>query len=200
MMRFHMAAAIGATARMVMVGLAVVLGGGVFAAPVSAFPFSNCDQARAAGAAPIYAGQPGYSSKLDGDGDGVACETGGGGGGPALPAMPSMPPSPAMPGSPVIPPAAAGHYTTIVTWSDTPCVEVVVPNYSEMLHQNLCYPEQAARLFHTAAPGQTVGADPIMGAATAIACSVIRDSDGAILFEDRAIAGDGSDVNCIITV
>jgi hypothetical protein len=29
---------------------------------------------RAAGAAPLYRGQPGYSSKLDRDGDGVACE------------------------------------------------------------------------------------------------------------------------------
>ncbi|WP_231494337.1 excalibur calcium-binding domain-containing protein [Arthrobacter sp. 9MFCol3.1] len=29
---------------------------------------------RQAGAAPIYAGQPGYSRKLDRDGDGVACE------------------------------------------------------------------------------------------------------------------------------
>ena len=28
----------------------------------------------AAGADPIYAGQPGYSRKLDRDGDGVACE------------------------------------------------------------------------------------------------------------------------------
>ncbi|WP_254699247.1 excalibur calcium-binding domain-containing protein [Rhodococcus sp. SGAir0479] len=29
--------------------------------------------ARAAGAAPIYRGQPGYASKLDRDNDGVAC-------------------------------------------------------------------------------------------------------------------------------
>jgi len=34
----------------------------------------NCDAVRAAGADPIYAGQPGYSGKLDCDGDGVACE------------------------------------------------------------------------------------------------------------------------------
>ncbi|WNG95002.1 excalibur calcium-binding domain-containing protein [Mycobacterium sp. ITM-2016-00318] len=39
-------------------------------------PFRNCDQAEAAGAAPIFAGQPGYSSKLDRDVDGVACEQG----------------------------------------------------------------------------------------------------------------------------
>jgi len=36
--------------------------------------FPNCAAARAAGAAPILAGQPGYRSGLDGDGDGIACE------------------------------------------------------------------------------------------------------------------------------
>ncbi|MDN4521290.1 MULTISPECIES: GmrSD restriction endonuclease domain-containing protein [Mycolicibacterium] len=36
--------------------------------------YSNCAQVREAGAAPLLAGQPGYHSGLDGDGDGVACE------------------------------------------------------------------------------------------------------------------------------
>ena len=36
--------------------------------------FANCDAARAAGAAPVYRGDPGYSSKLDRDGDGIGCE------------------------------------------------------------------------------------------------------------------------------
>jgi hypothetical protein len=36
--------------------------------------YPNCTAARAAGAAPIYAGQPGYRPGLDRDGDGVACE------------------------------------------------------------------------------------------------------------------------------
>lgn len=36
--------------------------------------FANCSEARAAGAAPIRRGQPGYGSHLDRDGDGVACE------------------------------------------------------------------------------------------------------------------------------
>lgn len=36
--------------------------------------YKNCDAVRAAGADPILAGQPGYSSKLDRDGDGIACE------------------------------------------------------------------------------------------------------------------------------
>ncbi|MHA3700572.1 GmrSD restriction endonuclease domain-containing protein [Jatrophihabitans sp. YIM 134969] len=37
--------------------------------------YANCDAVRAAGKAPLLAGQPGYSRKLDRDGDGVACET-----------------------------------------------------------------------------------------------------------------------------
>ncbi|GAB2922109.1 DUF1524 domain-containing protein [Rhodococcus aerolatus] len=37
-------------------------------------PFPNCAAARAAGAAPVLRGTPGYQPKLDGDGDGVGCE------------------------------------------------------------------------------------------------------------------------------
>ncbi|MCK9926684.1 excalibur calcium-binding domain-containing protein [Frankia sp. Mgl5] len=45
------------------------------AAPApAAVSFGSCAEARAAGAAPLYQGQPGYSSKLDRDHDGVACE------------------------------------------------------------------------------------------------------------------------------
>lgn len=36
--------------------------------------YRNCAAARAAGAAPIMAGQPGYGRHLDRDGDGRACE------------------------------------------------------------------------------------------------------------------------------
>lgn len=36
--------------------------------------YKNCAAARAAGAAPIYRGQPGYRPGLDRDNDGVACE------------------------------------------------------------------------------------------------------------------------------
>lgn len=36
--------------------------------------FPNCAAARAAGAAPIMTGQPGYGAHLDRDGDGIACE------------------------------------------------------------------------------------------------------------------------------
>lgn len=36
--------------------------------------YASCAQARAAGAAPIMAGEAGYSRRLDRDGDGIACE------------------------------------------------------------------------------------------------------------------------------
>jgi hypothetical protein len=36
--------------------------------------YENCDAARAADAAPVYRGDPGYGTHLDRDGDGAACE------------------------------------------------------------------------------------------------------------------------------
>ncbi|MES2699179.1 MAG: excalibur calcium-binding domain-containing protein [Pseudomonadota bacterium] len=36
--------------------------------------YPNCAAARAAGAAPVRVGQPGYARHLDRDGDGVGCE------------------------------------------------------------------------------------------------------------------------------
>ncbi|MGI8684881.1 MAG: excalibur calcium-binding domain-containing protein [Acidimicrobiales bacterium] len=36
--------------------------------------YATCDAARAAGAAPLVLGDPGYTRQLDGDGDGVACD------------------------------------------------------------------------------------------------------------------------------
>ena len=36
--------------------------------------YKNCTAARDAGAAPVYAGDPGYGKHLDRDGDGVRCE------------------------------------------------------------------------------------------------------------------------------
>ena len=44
------------------------------AAPVAAY-YANCTAAKAAGAAPIFAGQAGYRAALDRDSDGVACES-----------------------------------------------------------------------------------------------------------------------------
>lgn len=37
--------------------------------------YANCAAVRAAGKAPLHIGEPGYSKKLDRDGDGIACDT-----------------------------------------------------------------------------------------------------------------------------
>lgn len=45
-------------------------------APAASGPvFANCTAAKAAGYHDIHRGEPGYSTKLDRDGDGVACES-----------------------------------------------------------------------------------------------------------------------------
>lgn len=44
-------------------------------APAGSGPsYANCAAVRAAGAAPLHRGQPGYTRRLDRDGDGLACE------------------------------------------------------------------------------------------------------------------------------
>ncbi|MCW2505673.1 MAG: hypothetical protein JWO79_3957 [Actinomycetia bacterium] len=43
--------------------------------PPAAVYYANCSAARAAGAAPLYRGEPGYRPALDRDNDGIACET-----------------------------------------------------------------------------------------------------------------------------
>lgn len=40
----------------------------------NAAAFANCTEARAAGAAPVRIGEPGYGAHLDRDGDGIGCE------------------------------------------------------------------------------------------------------------------------------
>jgi hypothetical protein len=42
-------------------------------APAAVY-YANCTAARAAGAAPVYAGTPGYGKHLDRDGDGIGCD------------------------------------------------------------------------------------------------------------------------------
>ena len=44
------------------------------APPAGAVYYANCTAVRAAGAAPIHRGDPGYAPKLDRDGDGIGCE------------------------------------------------------------------------------------------------------------------------------
>jgi hypothetical protein len=44
--------------------------------PTPTQSYHNCAQVRAAGKAPLHRGDPGYSRKLDKNGDGVACDHG----------------------------------------------------------------------------------------------------------------------------
>jgi hypothetical protein len=44
------------------------------AQPTAGVYYANCTAARAAGAAPLHVGEPGYRSALDRDKDGIACE------------------------------------------------------------------------------------------------------------------------------
>ena len=46
----------------------------VEAEPAGDVHYPGCDAVRAAGLAPLYEGQPGYSEEMDGDLDGIACE------------------------------------------------------------------------------------------------------------------------------
>ena len=43
-------------------------------APDHSVTYAGCNEVRAAGKAPLYAGDPGYSATMDGDHDGIACE------------------------------------------------------------------------------------------------------------------------------
>jgi hypothetical protein len=49
-------------------------GGVVAPAPAQGASYANCDAVRAAGAAPIHPGDPGWEQKFDRDDDGVGCE------------------------------------------------------------------------------------------------------------------------------
>ncbi|BCB80094.1 hypothetical protein GCM10022251_07280 [Phytohabitans flavus] len=53
--------------------------GGEAASPTGPAPsptvyYQNCNKARRAGAAPLHPGDPGYSTRLDKDGNGIACD------------------------------------------------------------------------------------------------------------------------------
>ena len=57
--------------------LAPASGSGESAVAAEAEPsvyYPGCNAVRAAGAAPLHLGEPGYRAEMDGDGDGIACE------------------------------------------------------------------------------------------------------------------------------
>jgi hypothetical protein len=58
------------------VGTRIAVNAGVqrLRAPKAGDHWGGCNDARAAGTASIYRGEPGYREDMDGDGDGEACE------------------------------------------------------------------------------------------------------------------------------
>ncbi|WP_372942450.1 excalibur calcium-binding domain-containing protein [Mycolicibacterium sp.] len=58
-------------AAFVAVGLGVALAPAAAAGP----PYKNCTEAHADGASNMTPDHPGYTSKMDRDGDGIACES-----------------------------------------------------------------------------------------------------------------------------
>lgn len=178
--------------------VAAFIGGpsiGVAVAPL-AHAYPNCAAARAAGAAPLYRGQPGYSSKLDRDGDGVACETGSSGYSPGqsipTPAIPSASVPQPVP-APVLPSGGSEVYETVVNWTGTDCIDITAPDSSPagvLATSNHC--GGIARFSHEANSSQLVGADPIMGAAESITCEILVGR-----LRDSGTRGDGHDVNCL---
>lgn len=55
-------------------GAAVATGTARARPPRAGDIWGGCNDARAAGTAPIYRDEPGYREDMDGDGDGIACE------------------------------------------------------------------------------------------------------------------------------
>ena len=163
--------------------------------------YGSCAEARAAGAAPLYAGQPGYSRKLDRDGDGVACESGGSGGAPVYapaPLAPAAPPTSTTAASATpIPLTGAGSLVTVVDWTGADCIDITVPvdsDPSATQVSNHCgghaeFPQSAAD------PTWWVGADPAIGSATTLSCEIQTD-----VLVDSGVANDGQDVNCLVKV
>lgn len=149
---------------------------------------------------PLYRGQPGYSSKLDRDGDGVACETGSSVYSPGrsipAPAIPSASvpqPVPTPIPAPALQSGGSGAYETVVNWTGTDCIDITAPDSSPagvLATSSHC--GGTARFSHEANSSQLVGADPIMGAAESITCEILVGR-----LRDSGTRGDGHDVNCL---
>jgi hypothetical protein len=98
-------------------------------------------------------------------------------------------------------PTASGgtSFTTYIGWDGTDCIDIRYPNGNAMPVQTSCNPTHTQTVTHTlATPGRLIGADPIMGNATSIACRVMADASQVTVSFDSGTAGDGHDVNCIV--
>lgn len=92
-----------------------------------------------------------------------------------------------------------GTYSTYVSWVGAPCIDVRSPNGPLMPVATTCVSGEVDVVHHIVRnSGEWIGADPIMGQASGLACKVVADATGAVLYADSGAAGDGHDVNCII--
>lgn len=87
---------------------------------------------------------------------------------------------------------------TTVTWSGTDCIPIRTVNGQSDLCDIYQRPASEAVVEHGKAIGDLVGVDPIMGHADWVSCDVYLN--GSLYFRDYARAGDGSDVNCLVTL
>lgn len=174
---------------------------GLMLTPVGSI-YPNCTAARAAGAAPLYAGQPGYGRKLDLDGDGIACERRGSErsetSGSSAPGVRRLAiagtPSAAIPSvqAPAVPATGRRSYTTIVRWTGTDCIHITAPTGTPGALQTSAHCGGHATLFSSGVGDELVGADPILGDAASVACEILGGRS-----MDSGTAGDGHDVKCL---
>lgn len=86
-----------------------------------------------------------------------------------------------------------------VTWTGQPsCVYVWEPNPTDrrlIQYGATCSAEQTTSARYVARPGDWVGADPEIGDADTIACTIAVN--GQIVFSDGAHRGDGHEVSCL---
>jgi hypothetical protein len=95
--------------------------------------------------------------------------------------------------------AAVATFTTYISWVGAPCIDYRYPNLDSVVAQTTCDPSQTYAVIHTARSGQLIGVDPVMGQAVAIACKVVSNATQAVVYGDSGTAGDGHDINCIVT-
>lgn len=92
----------------------------------------------------------------------------------------------------------AVYVTSTVGWVGTDCIQVESPYTYDRYSSGtgwICSDIGVASASYWALPGQLVGADPIMGDADSISCSI--KLNGVLNYTDSAIRDDGHDANCL---
>ena len=173
--------------------LGVALSAAVGAPALAEVQYASCAEARAAGAAPMRVGEPGYRLGLDRDRDGVACEDGGDENPAPIekPVCPELPPSlptsvptdddhmPTVPDPQTPPPAEDGAEDPADQGGDRPEGEVVEDDQAEDVVSDNPVRFQLAETPPEACPSTT--AKPV------------GDSDPVDGDDNPAVGGQGAD-------